>query len=288
MAPVVERRKKIQFAKGNVYEGKPFEGVRWTEPKYDGLRGAVLDTEVAVTLTGLDIPNAALIVKELADSGQFEGMVLDGEFLADDWNLSQSIVKSQKPHPEVDKLNFRVFDMLTVDEWNSKTCTRTLTERKQELTKRLKAAIATVPHVYLTPHTIVRTELDIRVELDEHVLRGFEGIMIKDPDSTYSFKKNNDWLKAKPVNEGDFFITGAFVGRGKQAGMLGALQIMNEELNVECEVGTGFDDATRIQLWTDFNSQTLIGRICQVEYQEVTEDNSLRFPSFVRMRDDKL
>lgn len=289
MSPVVERRKKIQFAKGNVYEGKPFTGVRWVEPKFDGLRGAVLAfnhtlISGAVTLTGMDIPNAAIIVKEIAERSDFNGMVLDGEFMGRDWNESQSIVKSQKLHPDIEHLHYQVFDMLTVDEWNNKSCARPLRERKVALARALRFPLT---HVHLVPHKEVRTVTDVKLQMEQHVKAGYEGIMLKDPDSTYSFKKNNDWLKCKPIHEADFFITGAFEGRGKNAGMLGALQIMNEDLAVECEVGTGFDDATRIQLWADFKNEKLIGRQVQVEYQEITEDNSLRFPSFMRMRDDK-
>src|SRR4051812_19772720 len=99
MAAVVERRKKIQFSKGNVYEGKPFNEERWVEDKLDGLRGGIIfDVEgngTAVTLTGLPIPNAQHIVDEIATSGQFVGMMLDGEFKGRDWNESQSIVKKQ-------------------------------------------------------------------------------------------------------------------------------------------------------------------------------------------------
>src|SRR4051812_11846719 len=92
--PVVERRKPIQVQLAKVYEpGMKLPKVVYVEPKFDGLRGIIdVDLGVAYTRTGLPIPNAAKIILELQKSGEFREMVLDGEFLADDWNLSQSIV----------------------------------------------------------------------------------------------------------------------------------------------------------------------------------------------------
>ena len=74
MAPVVERRKKIQFSKGNVYEGKPFNEERWVEDKLDGLRGGIIfdgGSGSAVTLTGLPVPNA-----QHSEAGCQHGVVL--------------------------------------------------------------------------------------------------------------------------------------------------------------------------------------------------------------------
>lgn len=300
MAPVVERRKKIQFAKGNVYDGsKTFDGYRWVEDKFDGLRGGVGETVVmqgidkqivvryhdAFTLTGLPIPNAKHICSEITASGQFEGMVLDGEFKAKDWNESQSIVKTLKDHPDALNLNFYVFDIIPQFEWRTHGVTAPLEERKADLAKRLRRSV--LPHVFLVEHKLVFNHDQVIAARNEAVARGLEGVMLKDPSASYSYRKSSAWLKCKPINEADFYITGAVVGRGKNACMLGALQIMNEDLGVECEVGTGFDDLTRQQLWADYLNGRLIGRVVQVEYQEVTEDNALRFPSFIRMRDDK-
>lgn len=288
MAPVVVRRKKVQFAKGNVFEGKPFAAARYVEDKLDGLRGGIIIRDgkgEAVTLTGLPIPNAQHIIDELVASGQFDNTMVDVELKGKDWNESQSIVKTQKPHPDALNLKAYIFDCMSAEAWEKQIKILPLAKRKAELRARFTYSI--LPHCVFVEHTLIHSDAQVIPLRNAAVARGLEGVMVKDPDACYAFKKNNDWLKAKPIKEADFFITGAFVGRGKNADMLGALQIMNEKLDVECEVGTGFDDLTRKQLWADFLNGKLIGRICQVEYQEVTEDKSLRFPSFMRMRPDK-
>jgi ATP-dependent DNA ligase len=290
MAPVVERRKKIQFSKGNVYVGKPFNELRWVEDKLDGLRGGIIfkgNVGTAVTLTGLPIPNAQHIVDELAASGQFDDQMIDGEFKGRDWNESQSIVKKQSPHPDALNLKFHVFDTMPTTVWETQKGSAPLCARKESLKKRVTGSI--LPHVVYVEHRPIFSDMQVIPARNEANARGLEGIMIKVPDALYAFRKNNDWLKCKPINEDDFVITGATEGRGKNEKMLGALAItapINGQIIVS-EVGTGFDDMMRKRLWADFLNGRLLGRLVQVEYQEITEDNSLRFPAFMRMRDDK-
>jgi DNA ligase-1 len=292
MPPVVERRKPIQVQLAKVYEGQPLEGLYIAEPKYDGLRGVIVFKGCkgeALTRTGLPIPNAKHVIEELAKTGNFFNTVLDGEFLADDWNLSQSIVKTQEPHPEAEKLKFYVFDIIPLECWVAKKPTQPLWFRKEELERRVGKFKFTLN----VPHHCCSTPQDVLRMRDIHVQEGFEGIMLKDLDAPYAFKKSLSWLKVKPIHEGDFIVIGAVEGRGKHKGKLGALKLVGtvqwkgKDVKVESEVGTGFNDPQREELWADFKANKLIGRIVEVEYQEVTEDGALRFPAFKRVRDDK-
>jgi DNA ligase-1 len=290
MPPVVVRRKPIQVQLAKVYEGGGFIKPMWAEPKLDGLRGVLIvdgDEGKALTRTGMDVPNANHILEELLDSGEFQGMVLDVEFLATNWNDSQSIVKTQSVHPLAETLKAHAFDLLSVSEWKLSQCYRALELRKFDLMRRLDN-FEFEKTVYVD-HKIVSTEADAKQHMSEMVKAGYEGIMLKDPDGNYVFKKTNLWLKYKPFFEADFTIEGAVEGRGKHEGKLGALKIVgfvNDRL-IKSEVGTGFDDDQRKTLWHDYESERLLGRIVEVEYQEITEDGKLRFPAFRRVRDDK-
>ena len=303
MAPVTVKRKNIQFALAKVYEGQPITKTLYAEPKLDGLRGAIIIERGnicgALTRTGLPIPNARLIVAELVASGRFDNFVLDGEFMGKDWNESQSIVKTQDAHPDIDNLKFHAFDLVTLKDWNAKKSTIPQETRKNMLKYFLTTV--RVPHVVYVEHKLVSSADDIQKEFKRQLKAGYEGIMLKDPDAPYAFKKSKFWLKYKPFFEADLVVTGAVEGRGKHVGRLGALEVQGiarfngKDVRVESEVGTGFDDATREQLWKEhlkFDYKTaesgLYGRVVEVEFQEVTEDGALRFPSFRRMRDDKV
>ena len=303
--PVVTKRPMIQFSKGHVYEPSMFprNGVRWVEDKFDGLRGGIaimgqydmkMVRNIAFTLTGIEIPNAQAIVDELVDSGKFEMMFLDGEFRAESFADSQSIVKTLGPHPKAGELRFHVFDMMPLDDWLERRKNLKLKLRKSMLDFRMNDCDLklTIP----VQHAVVKSHAEVEAVMKEAVSRGLEGVMVKDPEAYYAFCKSNDWLKYKPVKEADFEIIGATEGRGKDSGSLGALEIVGEAegQQIKCEVGTGFKARDREQLWKDYLAHNLIGRTVQCEYQEITEPRgnktkfkALRFPSFQRMRDDK-
>jgi DNA ligase-1 len=294
--PVVERRKPIQVQLAKVYEGGPLPRPMWVEPKFDGLRGVIiLPTRAsgipgrALTRTGMDVPNATFIGKELGGSAEFEGMVLDGEFLATNWNYTQSIVKTQTIHPHAHTLQFHVFDLLSIVEWEHRCCVRPLELRYADLARRIDNYDA--ERVKLVPHVVVNDEEQVRFCMKKLCEAGYEGAMLKDPTAKYLFKKTDVWLKVKPFFEADLRITGLVEGRGKYKGSLGALEVAGtvewkgQQLGIMGEVGTGFDDATRKRLWEA--GEQCKGCFVEVEFQEITEDGKMRFPSFRRLREDK-
>ena len=54
---------------------------------------------------------------------------------------------------------------------------------------------------------------------------------------------------------------------------------------VEVNVGSGFKDDQRTEIWA--NRDSYLGMTAECRYQEMTEDGSLRFPTFVYWRLDK-
>lgn len=118
----------------------------------------------------------------------------------------------------------------------------------------------------------------------------FEGIMIKDPDAVYECKRSTAWLKMKPVISVDLTIVGVEEGTGKNAGRMGALvcQGSDDGKFIRVNVGSGFTDTQRIELWT--RRDTLIGMIveikadCLTQNQDDSDTYSLRFPRFERFR----
>lgn len=314
MAPVVERRKNIQFAKGHVFQGNlPRSVFGWVaEPKFDGLR-MILDPDnmQALTLTGLPIPNAMHIVEQMRDSGVFTGMVVDCEGLAEDWNLSQHIIKSQKPVPEAEQLKAYCFDRLArVAQWEAKRCMEDYRHRKESLSMMLDRG--NCPNLVKVPSWRVDTEQDVRCLMLKMVTEGWggikggagiEGVMAKDLSAPYAFRKNGYWLKAKPLFDADLTCIGATEGRGKWTGMLGNFVLQGEVewngkmifIDTEAGIGTNIDgvsslpDSVRIELWRQYlaDSSTLCGRIVEVKHEGVTVNSALRFPKFHRFRTDK-
>jgi ATP-dependent DNA ligase len=66
--------------------------------------------------------------------------------------------------------------------------------------------------------------------------------------------------------------------------MLGKV-LVKQENGVAGEVGSGFNDADREYIWN--NKDKFLGRKIECKFQELTDDGKMRFPIFLRFRDDK-
>lgn len=102
----------------------------------------------------------------------------------------------------------------------------------------------------------------------------------------YVLKNGNmsDWCKLKPRLTIDLVVSGFTEGEGKYAGQIGSIVCKTwEGYNVaDC---SGMPDDTRRHI-SEF-PQEKIGKVIEVVYQNVGEKGRLRFPQFVRFREDK-
>ncbi|KAJ6652999.1 hypothetical protein lerEdw1_010204 [Lerista edwardsae] len=124
--------------------------------------------------------------------------------------------------------------------------------------------------------------------LERSIKDSCEGLMVKtlEVDATYEIaKRSHNWLKLKKdYLEGvgdtlDLVVIGAYLGKGKRAGTYGGFLLAcydeeSEEFQSICKIGTGFTDEDLEKLYTSL---------------KVDEEKgiSLRFPRFLRIRDDK-
>jgi ATP-dependent DNA ligase len=109
-----------------------------------------------------------------------------------------------------------------------------------------------------------------------------EGLVLKDISAPYGVS----WYKCKEARTVDCVVTGFTDGRGKYMGLVGSLRCSVHDSSgklVEICKASGMDDDTRVAI----DEEKDLGRVVEIEYQEVDSQGRLRFPRFVRWRDDK-
>lgn len=136
---------------------------------------------------------------------------------------------------------------------------------------------------------IAHTKQDIDAFMAKLKLERREGVMLKPLDSLYTFGKNWNLMKLKHFVEADFRIVGAYEGEAgkKYEGLLGGVSIALDDGKLSTDLGTGFSDEDRAELWLEYLNGRLVGRIVEVQLKDITADGKVQLPSLLRFREDK-
>ncbi len=250
------------------------------EPKLDGLRMVVIGGQ-AFTRNGRTIETVGHILAELA---QFPNLVFDGEVMGDTDFDADSGRTRRKSTGTDEGLRYNVFDVIAIGDWKLKT-SYPLRDRKANMEDLFRTADLKFTKMVSweeLPAATTLQELQDRFR-DRFVAQGYEGCMLKDPESGYVFGRSDALLKFKPFLDADGAIVEFQEGKGRHKGRLGAIFV--EIDGVVTRVGSGFSDKQRDLIWG--SRDTHLGRTVEVKYQNKTPDGKLRFPVFVRFRGDK-
>lgn len=293
---------KPQKARGKFVESM-WSDLDWVaEPKYDGDRRIMQIVGGRVHLTGCresvdgtgfidkaaNVPHISKLPKSLLRD--LEGTILDGEMVyTGDVRGSGSkyvtAVMGSKPGEAIRKqreggeLVYYVFDCL----WS-----RGKDVRREECSERYQYVWKAVEETLRAETKLIAVVESYRSEVEKRGLfsRESEGVVFKHVAHTYGNEKL--WVKLKKQATADVVITGFTAGKGKFAGMVGAVQFGQYLLGGcfrSCGQCSGMDDATRIQITAA--PAKFVGQVMEIKHYGREPSGHFRHPQFLRFRPDK-
>ena len=297
---------------GTVTDALEEWGTVAVESKYDGARVQVHYDGEAVSLYSRNmedvtepLPDIVAAVKESLDVPA----IVDGEVVAvdeagDPLPFQQVLRRFRRKHDvaqarEDVEVRLHAFDCLHAD--GVDLLEKSLTDRH--------ARLATLFDDETVSQLRTTDDGDEIAAIEEEALAaGHEGIMLKNPDSSYTpGKRGQNWLKRKPdVETLDCVVTAAEWGEGRRANLLGTFELSvrdGDEYETVGKVATGITDEELAELTallephiraedgTDVDIAPAV--VFEVGYEEIqpsptySSGYALRFPRFLGVREDK-
>ncbi len=322
LALTIGRPVKAMLAQtGTVGEAIEEWGEAAVEWKYDGARvqlhHAPGEQTTVFSRNMEEVTHALPEVVEFAADQLDRPAILDGEVVAVDDDGTplpfQAVLRRFRRKHDVAKARESVtvrpvfFDCLHAD--GDDLLDEPLTTRHDRLTQLLTDSPDHAPGDVPGLSVLWQTDDPDRVEsIDAEALEaGHEGIMLKNPDSTYSpGRRGKNWRKRKPgVETIDCVVTGAEWGEGRRATLLGTFELSvwdGEELATVGKVATGITDEKLAELTALLEPHVIAEAgqtvdiqpavVFEVGAEEIqtsptyTSGYALRFPRFLGVRHD--
>jgi len=273
---------------------------------------------------GKELVNFGKIKAQLAKNAIFfaEPVVLDGEVMSASF---QDLMKQARRQTNVqaDDSVLNLFDIITLREFRLGKGENKQIDRTYSLQAWYEKLQDNMPNVTVVGCEVVDLDTDagkarlLEINADALAMK-LEGIMLKDPEALYECKRSLNWMKMKPFITVDLKVVDVEEGKedSKFVGTMGALvcEGVDQGRKIRVNVGGGYSIQLRAQIWamhtgkpvtwqkkekgkwvtyTELPDGTaVVGQTVEVKADAVTKsDNkdeySLRFPRFLRFRDDK-
>jgi DNA ligase-1 len=235
----------------------------WVSEKLDGVRG-VWDGRVLRFRSGRHVSAPDWFVSALPPQ------TLDGELWLGrgQFDRLSGVVRQQVPDDEAWRaVQYRVFD--------APGHSGTFAERVAWIEEHL--ASMRVPWLVPVDHAQLTDAAALQALLQRTVTQGGEGLMLHRADALWREGRSDVLFKYKPELDEEGLVVGHQPGKGRLAGLAGAL-LLETPQGQRFALGAGLSDALR-------RNPPPVGSWVTYRYPERTPSGLPRFASFVRVRE---
>lgn len=246
----------------------------YSQPKLDGIR-CIVNKDGMWSRRGKPIISAPHIFEDLQPIFEVNpNLVFDGEIYnheyRDNFNKIISLAKKSKPTPidlteSARDLQYWVYDL--IDD------SMTFTERHFSLTEMFIEEL-TFTSLRPTPTDIVMNQETLDLLYGDYMGDGYEGQMLRDPNSLYEGKRTKSLLKRKEFHDEEFEIVKMNEGGGNYTGMIKSVTLTDGNVTFDSGIKGNQEYLKTLMV----NPDSWIGKQATVRYQNKTPDGIPRFP----------
>jgi DNA ligase-1 len=235
----------------------------WVSEKLDGVR-AVWDGKSLRFRSGNLVPAPQWFLDVLPKQP------LDGELWLGRGTFDQLSASVRRPSPddtEWRRVRYMIFELPDAP--------GSFTDRVEQI-KAIVAA-AKLPWLQAIPQFRLLDAAALQKKLREIVRDQGEGLMLHRADAAYETGRSSALLKVTPWLDAEARVVAHLPGKGKFAGMIGALRMELPD-GRRFSLGSGLSDALR-------RDPPPLGTLITYRYRELTPNGMPRFPRYLRVRD---
>ncbi|MCF8178013.1 MAG: DNA ligase [Sulfuritalea sp.] len=235
----------------------------WVSEKFDGVR-ASWDGKHLRFRSGNPVPAPKWFLDALPDQ------LLDGEL----WlgrgtfdQLSAIVRRKEAVDAEWRRVRYMIFELPDAP--------GSFTDRVERI--KIIVSAVNLPWLQAVPQFRMPDAATLEKKLRNIVRSGGEGLMLHRDDAAYESGRSGVLLKVTPWLDAEATVVAHLTGKGKYAGMLGALQMEMPD-GRRFALGSGLTDALR-------RNPPPVGTRITYRYRELTKNGMPRFPRYLRVRD---
>lgn len=239
---------------------------------------AVLTKDGMFTRNGSKFP--AWFADNFMNDG-VKGFAIEGELL---WKLQGETLDRETCNGLSNKLMhsgevdgkytpfFAVWNVLPYRDWKSHVCSLTYAERYDMLCGIVDESYAKNPLIGVIETNIVSTFDEAIAVNNKYLASGYEGSIIKLPCGIWKYNTSKDCIKLKVSVDVDMIITSVEEATGKNAGMVGRINVKSSCGQVFCGVNANGTAKERTEFFN--NREQMIGKVITCTCNDVLDSET--------------